>query len=413
MYHRVVEHLLVVCDEHWGEITAVSGKRRNSVVEKLILKTKTNEPVYPEYEKQFHKFPCYLRRSAIARAIGLLSSYRSNLENWEKSHVGRKPSFPKAGGTFPVLYRGNCYRKADGNKYSCEIKVFMRNTWDWLTVELRKSDVDYIERHCSSRAEKSPSLIKRGKQWFLSFPYEEKADLVETVETIVSVDLGINNACVLCVMRSDGTILGRHFLSLPGEQDSLKHALNRIRQAQQHGNFRMPRLWAKAKGINADIASKTATFIMYWAACYNADCIVFEFLDLNRKKRGSKKQKLHMWKARAVQRIVTDKAHRMQMRVSHVCAWGTSKFAYDGSGIVQRDKNNYSMCTFASGKRYHADLSASYNIGARYFIREIVKSLPETARLACEAKVPRIAKRSTCTLSDLISLNAELKKIAS
>ena len=57
------------------------------------------------------------------------------------------------------------------------------------------------------------------------------------------------------------------------------------------------------------------------------------------------------------------------------------------------------------------DLSASYNIGARYFIREITKSLDESSRLLIEAKVPQCSKRSTCTLSTLISLNAELMSL--
>lgn len=191
------------------------------------------------------------------------------------------------------------------------------------------------------------------------------------------------------------------------------HALSRIKQAQQRGNRKTPRLWAKANGINADIASKTAQFIIDTAVYYNADCIVFEHLDLQKKKRGSKKQRLRMWKARTVQRIVTDKAHRLHMRISHVCAWGTSKLAYDGSGTVERGiDDNYSICRFKSGKIYNCDLSASYNIGARYYIREIVKSLPETARVALEAKVPQVAKRSTCTYSTLISLVAELEEFA-
>ena len=80
----------------------------------------------------------------------------------------------------------------------------------------------------------------------------------------------------------------------------------------------------------------------------------------------------------------------------------------DGSGYVQRNEHNYSLCTFQNGKKYHCDLSASYNIGARYFIRELLKSLSATARLGIEAKVPQCTKRITCTLSTLISLNAEL-----
>ena len=137
--------------------------------------------------------------------------------------------------------------------------------------------------------------------------------------------------------------------------------------------------------------------------------IVFEHLDRKGKKRGRKKQKLHMWRSQYVQCIVTDKAHRLGMRVTHVNAWRTSALAYDGSGYVDRGVNgNYSLCRFQNGKEYHCDLNASYNIGARYFIREILKSLPETERLGIGAKVPGCTRRSTCTLSTLYDLHAAI-----
>ena len=88
---------------------------------------------------------------------------------------------------------------------------------------------------------------------------------------------------------------------------------------------------------------------------------------------------------------------------------GTSRLAFDGTGAVERGiDGNYSMCRFQNGKIYHCDLNAAYNIGARYFIRERIKSLPETARLQLEAKVPQVCKRSTCTLSTLLRLDAAL-----
>ena len=148
------------------------------------------------------------------------------------------------------------------------------------------------------------------------------------------------------------------------------------------------------------------------AVLYNADVIVFEYLEKKGKKRGFRKQRLHLWKSQEVQRIVTDKAHRLGMHIARICAWNTSRLAYDGSGRVLRGKqagfSSYSVCQFQNGKVYNCDLSASYNIGARYFIREILKSLPEKERLALEAEVPQVAKRSTCTWSTLIRLNAEL-----
>ena len=52
--------------------------------------------------------------------------------------------------------------------------------------------------------------------------------------------------------------------------------------------------------------------------------------------------------------------------------------------------------------------STTNNNGCAFLIREILKSLPARVGLALEAKVPQAAKRSTCTLSTLISLNAEL-----
>lgn len=121
-------------------------------------------------------------------------------------------------------------------------------------------------------------------------------------QIIVGVDLGINNACVCSAMLSDGTVIGRKFLKLPREKDSLWHWLNKMKKAQQHGARKMPRMWARAKGINNNIAHKTAQFIMDVATLYSADIIVFEHLDLNGKKKGSKKQRLHHWKAKAVQR---------------------------------------------------------------------------------------------------------------
>ena len=112
--------------------------------------------------------------------------------------------------------------------------------------------------------------------------------------------------------------------------------------------------------------------------------------------------------------MVTDKAHQLGIRISRICAWGTSRLAFDGSGRILRGKEstktagNYSLCEFQTGKVYHCDLNASYNIGTRYFIREILKPLPATVKQDIGAKVPRCLKRSTCTLSDLISLAAVL-----
>lgn len=243
-----------------------------------------------------------------------------------------------------------CYSFVDD--YTAKLKVFVRNTWDWVTVQLRKSDVNYILHHCQDRSEGSPTLRKRGRNWYLEFPFSETVKLNKQdvfAQTIVSVDLGINNACVCAVMRSDGTVVGREFLRLSAENDSLKRKIDRIKRAQRHGSRKTRRLWKFANGVNEDIAVKTAAFITDVTRHYHADVIVFEHLELKGKKRGSRRQRLHLWKAKTVQRIVTDRAHRMGIRISRVNAWGTSRLAFDGSGKVLRAKNpKEQMATTAS-----------------------------------------------------------------
>ena len=418
IYRSAVDYLIAVCHENWESISSIEGSlNRQRYVETLVHATKDNPNPKYDFDEKFYKMPSYLRRGVISEALGKVSSYKSNLKNWESeepSSRGEFPGYPKAGYIYPSLYRGNMYSETE-DTYMAQIKVYVRNTWDWITVQLRKSDVDYINRRCKNRKQCAPTLQKRGKEWYLDFPFEESVKLCKTNikdQTVVAVDLGINTAATISVMRSDGTILGRHYCKLPKETDHLAHSINRIKKMQQHGNYKTPRLWAKAKGINHDIATKTAGFIMDVAVLYNADTIVFEHLDRKGKLKGSKKQRLHMWRCKEVQAIVTNKAHRLGMHVSHICAWGTSKLAYDGSGFVARGReggfNTYELCKFTNGKVYNCDLSASYNIGARYFIRELLKSVPEKARLRIEAKVPQCSKRSTCTLSTLVNLNTVL-----
>ena len=386
-------------------------------LEFLTVRTKENQTPKYNFMDYMYKYPCYYRRAAIMEAVGKVSSYKSNLQNGEKTREGKKPGYPKAGYVYPALYRDNTFVENENDRYHVQVKVWIRNTWDWVTVSVRKSDSDYIQRHCQDREALVPTLRRRGKNWFLDFSFKEKVKLVDVPieeQIVLAVDLGINSACVCTAMTSDGTILGRRFLCLPKEEDSLTHVLNQIKKAQQNGARKTPELWARAKGINDDIAVKTAQFIVDTAVLHSAFTIVFEHLETRGRKKGSrsKRQRVHHWRAQYVQAMVADKAHRLGIHVSHINAWGTSRLAFDGSGTVARGKDagftTNAMCKFQSGKIYNCDLNASYNIGARYFIREILKSLPATSRLRIEAKVPQCGKRSTSTYSTLISLRAEL-----
>jgi IS605 OrfB family transposase len=259
----------------------------------------------------------------------------------------------------------------------------------------------------------APTLEKHHKKWFLRFAIEEDKELTNksiSEQRILAVDLGINTDATCSVMTNDGTILARKFINFASDKDQIYHTLNKIKKVQQrYGSYNIQKLWRFAKFHNDELAKKIANAITELALKYDCDVIVFEHLDMKGKKRGSRKQKLQMWKKNTIQRIVEHKAHKNGIRISHVCAWGTSKLAFDGSGKVLRGKdagfNTYEICKFQNGKIYNCDLSASYNIGARYFIRCIQKSMPAKAWSDIVAKVPECQKRTQCTYSTLLAIN--------
>lgn len=76
------------------------------------------------------------------------------------------------------------------------------------------------------------------------------------------------------------------------------------------------------------------------------------------------------------------------------------------------EKYNYSICVFQTGKQYHCDLNASYNIGACYFVRELLKSDSVRKRLPNQTKDSDYDTGTTRTLSSLIKLNTDISKVS-
>ena len=417
IYRNAVSFFIDVCDKEWDVLEPLKSKEKLSCIEKLTLQTKNNPNTKYDFNERFYKMPAYLRRSAINTATGCYSSYNSNLKNWKENPIGKKPSLQLNRNVMPTLYKDNMYIRTYSN--TAIIKIFHKNDWIWLDVELNNQDVKYIQNHCKFKKEYVPTLKKQGKCWYLVFPFEDKVEFqkVDIQDQIIcAVDLGLNNNATCSIMQSDGTVVGRKFVNLATEKDHLYKALNRVKKAQQNGARRCPTLWKHVNDLNTDISRKTAKEIVDFAVLYNADVIVFEYLDTQGKKKGKGKQKLALWRKQEIQKLVEHKAHILGIRISHICAWNTSKLAFDGSGKVERgtyiqngvEKYNYSICTFQNGKQYHCDLNASYNIGARYFIRELLKSDSVMRRLPSQTKDSDYGTGTTRTLSTLIRLNADL-----
>ena len=417
IYRNAVSFFIDVCDKEWNVLEPLKNLERCRKIEELTLQTKKNANPKYDFNERFYKMPSYLRRSAINTATGCYSSYYSNLKNWKENPVGNRPNLQLDRNVKPTLYKDNMYVRTDTN--TARIKIFHKNDWVWLDVELNNQDVKYIQKHCKFKKEYVPTLKKQGKCWYLVFPFEDKVEFQKVDiqnQIICAVDLGLNNNATCSIMQSDGTVVGRKFVNLATEKDHLDKALNRVKKAQQNGARRCPTLWKHVNDLNTDISRKTAKEIIDFAVLYNADVIVFEHLDTQGKKKGKGKQKLALWRKQEIQKLVEHNAHILGIRISRICAWNTSRLAFDGSGKVGRgtyiqngvEKYNYSICTFPNGKQYHCDLNASYNIGARYFIRELLKSDSVMRRLPSQTKDSDYGTGTTRTLSTLIRLNADL-----
>ena len=414
IYRSAVSYLTDIYAQVWEELEGIlEAKKRFNEAEHLIHTTKKNQARF-DFDRRFPKMPSYLRRAAIQHALGSVSSYKTRLGLWEKT--GQRESKPRLvyeNHAMPVFYRAVMYREDEAGKDTAYLKLYDGYDWKWFHVRLSHTDMEYLRKNWSGKKASAPTLEKRHRKYFLRFSYTEDVILTKTPvkeQIICSVDLGINTNAVCTIMQSDGTVLGRKFIDFPSEKDQMYRVLGRIRRFQrEHGSAQTKSRWAYAKRLNTELGRKVAGAVTKYAKENHADIIVFEYLETKGKISGKKKQKLHLWRKRDIQKRCEHQAHRRGMRISRICAWNTSRLAYDGSGTVVRDPGNHSLCTFQNGKRYNCDLSASYNIGARYFIRELLKPLPATERSLLEAKVPSVKRRISCVYADLRELFSEME----
>ena len=421
IYRNALHFVIPIVDMHWDEMKDFEySNQRMTHTEKLIHSTANNQAQY-NFDEEFHKFPSYLRRAVINRALGITSSYRSNLVNWEEQKAELKikgekiPQRPRLGTRHfdcPAYYKNNLFRNFDPIRQTIELKVFKNGDWVYEVYRLKTSDCRYYQTYLTGKKQNVPIIQKKGRRFYATFSYEEETTLIpeESIDKICAVDLGLNTDATCSIMDKDGTVYARKFISFSKEHDRLYTQLGRIKRNQKQGSRYNKMLWRKVAGISQDIADKTVKAILDFGNKHGVDAFVLEYLDFKGK---SSVKRAHFWRYKRIYKVLSQKAHQHGLRVARVNARNTSRLAFDGSGWSKRGREitpdtPYSMMQFVTGKIYNADLNASYNIGARYFIKHLLKTVTVTQRLALEAKVPQVAKRSTCTLSHLINLRSEL-----
>ena len=408
-YRRALDFYIKFCLEKWDSISDIRWiEYQIKFVEEQTIAVNERTSTVPDksnFKQQFTDFPAYLRRVAIRQAIGLVSAYYKRQNKWITMHNNRskRPGRPTAGKAYPYLYHRHMIQYID--QYHAKIKVYNKGKWEWCDVDLCRSDANYITNNCSDGKKKMPKLFKKGAKWFLEIPFEFPTKVMSVPlekQIAIGVDLGINNICTCVAMDAKGNIIGRRFLH--------RGFANKIMSSIGRRKCRNPQISISKMIINGrhQICKKAGKFILDFALEYGGNVIVFE--SLNNSGKGNK---FFLTMARKIQKMVARKCKIISIKTEYVCAWNTSRYAYDGSGTVKRDKDNPSICTFKSGKVYNCDLSAAYNIAARYFIRAIYNSMTEDDRRSIAAKVPECVHRASSTLHTLLLMQAALADGAS
>lgn len=377
LYRRLVRDLMTVAYTHWPVVGVCEGNEAVKVLESLIHPTRHRPTVrYPYFSRRYYKFPSYLRRVAIMDAVGQVRSFVTRFDAWRrgerKTRTARPPRLTASTRTFPSLYGGQC-AKVNADATHAFIKVRQRNDWLWMGFRLKGQ--------CRFRGKgkaKSPLLTFNGRQWRLSLPeqFHPPSPANGAPDRVLAVDVGINTAATWAVVDAQGTVHARGFLHR-SDKDREHRLMQRIRRKARkqtrHGSRLPPgfcgRDHARLTRLADNEAHQLSRRLVNLALDHGCQAVVVENLTGWRPKGGGKrtpmKARFHRWCHRQLATRIDSKAVEAGLRCVAVHARGTSSQAFDGSGPVRRDRANYRRCTFASGKRYHADLNAAYNIAAR------------------------------------------------
>ena len=369
--------------------------------------------------RNFPKIPSYLRRAATMAAHGAVSSFMTRYQSWQigdRRMRSQRPPAWAAINVWPTMYAANggagaMIRRDDDVVH---IKLFDASSGDWLwrtAVVVRRG-----KRHgITGVVPLSPSLVVEGGRLSLAQPYEcpRKRRDGKLVDRVCSVDLGINKQAVCSVVDATGTVIARRFVRLAAHIDRRDKVLRTIqtKASQTTGSGGKlskgfcKTLYRRARGINLHVGRMVSRLVLAFAAEFGATTVVFEDLKGFRPKGGAKRsnlrQRFHGWLHRLVVRQAQQSAEEKGFAVLFVHARGTSSWAYDGSGRVVRDRFDYGRCRFRSGKEYDCDLSASYNIAARYLAAKITAPAGGKTGWPVRGRSSAAGPRTPVTLSSL------------
>ncbi len=303
LFNRVAAFYFEVIQAH-EKVLDLSNKEALTALEKLTHTTQKNHaPVMP-LEEVLEDIPAMFRRAAINAALGSARSFYSHLAKWHKRKEkteakGKKfherpPVPPRTWNKSATLYVGMWKERTDT---SIVMKVWTATCWSWIKVRI-------TGRELPGDAEMgSPSLIRRGNQWWLHTPMEKQVKSPGKIEKQVTtnaqtkmcaVDLNINENLAVCTIQTvEGTILATKFIH-GGRRISgfRKKQLGRIARNRRktgmiaEGEQDNVHLWNKIRHGDEQVAHVVSARIVQFAKQHEATILVFEHLGNLKPAKG-------------------------------------------------------------------------------------------------------------------------------
>src|SRR5919202_515062 len=316
-YRTYLRPLVILVNAQWLNIVNLSSTERVNAVEKMIHATAKNPSPKHHYfqavaqkRPSMLKFPSYLRRAAIADAIGIVSSFQTRYREWQSAirskGSAKPPRLTAMCNSYPALYKGQQVLYSLKLE-SVRLKVWNGSDWIW-TDEIKIKTFGNHRHQVPGNEMQSPSLVVNKNKCQLSMPVKVKKVALPDAEFVASVDLGINNAATAAIVGKTGTVKARAFITPAKDIDRRnRRRLMIAKRATTTTNLtqdKLPKgfcrgLYRKSSHINREISRKVAALVIAFALEHSVKVIVLENMAGWKAKAGKRgtllKQKFHLW----------------------------------------------------------------------------------------------------------------------
>ena len=375
-------------------------------------------------------FPSPLKRSAIRKAIGAYSSWRSNFAKWKnrpKRQKHHKPPMQPRTFNFSPSFDVGMRKKDDGE--SILLKILVKGQWKWIKfhyqsppnagaspgglperssgntkrVRLRGSEVGVLQNATNEWVKGSPVVVIKGKSIYLTFALEKyipatggikkisAADSYRVCGIDLDLDRHIAIATVLEIDAKDNVReVARHFISQTNHIKRRKRDLGLIAKAMRKTGivdrgFASKR-WGKLHRREIEAGRKYTRELVEFARYHGSVILAFEHLTNLKPCKGKysrrSNQKRAYWLKSRLFIQTKEIAYRdygiLTTRVnpkntSRLDPWGNKLWRGNKFPVNLLDYLEYqpgaNFVANTAGYKAHSGINAARNIGIKALLR--------------------------------------------